>query len=267
MDRPRPRGRKRLRRWHRDNSSLLSRFAGRAILNGRREILDDADALAGRVAEWLLAQALTGSRRFRVSLCGGSTPVRLYERLASDRFRDRFPWQRVHWYWGDERFVPRDHPSSNYRMVHQALLSRVALPLENVHAVPINGSPEAAASRYERSLQEDYGAAELDPARPFFDVTLLGLGADGHTASLLPGDGALEERRRWVVAVRRGRPEARITMTFPLLESSRSAAFLVAGAGKVEALRAVESGLDAGPAARLRPAGELVWFVDRAAAG
>jgi 6-phosphogluconolactonase len=238
-----------------------------AILTGRKEILDDPDALAGRVAEWLTALALSGTGPLRVALSGGSTPAALYTRLASGDLRERFPWSRVHWYWGDERLVPREHPSSNYAMVDRAMLSKVRIPAENVHAMPVHGTPEAAARRYERALQEDYGDERLDPARPFFDVVLLGLGTDGHTASLLPGDPALEEERRWVVAVPHGRPEARITMTLPLLESSRRAAFLVAGAAKAAVLRAIEAGGCDAPAARLRPVGELHWFVDRQAAG
>ena len=120
--------------------------------------------------------------------------------------------------------------------------------------------------RYERALQEVYGGTTLDPARPLFDVTLLGLGADGHTASLLPGESALEERQRWVVAVSHGRPEVRITMTYPVIDSSRSVAFLVTGREKAAILRAIRAGGSEAPASRVRPVGELIWFVDQAAA-
>jgi 6-phosphogluconolactonase len=186
--------------------------------------------------------------------------------LGSDSFRDRFPWHRVSWYWGDERFVSADHPDSNFRMVHRAMLSQAPVPPENVHPVSVDGTPEEAAFRYERSLQEAYGGVILDPARPLFDVTLLGLGADGHTASLLPGQPALEERRRWVVAIPRGRSAARISLTYPALESSRWVAFLVTGAEKAKIFEAIRTGVSDTPAAKLRPAGELIWFVDRAAA-
>jgi len=130
-----------------------------------------------------------------------------------------------------------------------------------------SGSPEKAALRYERTLQAAYGAAALEPSRPLFDVTLLGLGADGHTASLLPGDPLLQERRRWVAAVSHGRPEVRITMTYPVIESSRQVAFLVAGREKAAIVDAIRAGGSPAPAARLRPVGMLTWFLDRAAAG
>jgi 6-phosphogluconolactonase len=235
--------------------------------SGRIEVLADPPALARHVAERLTEAALAANGPFRVSLSGGSTPKALYELLAADDFKRRFPWQRVSWYWGDERFVPYDHPDSNYRMTREAMLAKVPAPPENIHPVPTDGTAEDAARRYERMLQAAYGASTLDPARPLFDVTLLGLGADGHTASLLPGESVLEERRRWVAAVSHGRPEIRITMTYPVIESSRRVAFLVAGAGKAAILRDIRSGDSRAPAARVRPQGELIWFVDRAAAG
>jgi 6-phosphogluconolactonase len=235
-------------------------------ISDRFEILPDQMALARRVAEWMTSAALAAKGTFRVSLSGGSTPKTLYQLLASDEFSSRFPWQRVFWYWGDERFVPHDHPDSNYRMVREAMLTKAPVPPENVYPVPTDGNPQDAASRYERILQEAYGGITLDPARPLFDVTLLGLGADGHTASLLPGEPVLEERRRWVAAVSQGRPEVRITMTYPVIDSSRRAAFLVTGREKAAILRAIRAGGSEVPASRVRPVGELIWFVDQAAA-
>jgi len=234
---------------------------------GQLEVFRDPAALARHAAEWMTAAALAAQAPFRVSLSGGSTPKALYALLASTDFKDRFPWQRVFWYWGDERFVPYDHPESNYRMTREAMLDKVPIPPGNIHPVPADGAPDAAARRYERTLQEAYGAAILDPARPLFDITLLGLGADGHTASLLPGEAVLAERRRWVAPVSHGRPEIRITMTYPVIESSRSVAFLVAGREKAAILRAIRGGSSDVPAARVRPTGALFWFVDRAAAG
>jgi 6-phosphogluconolactonase len=233
----------------------------------RIETLDDAAALARHVAEWMTATALAGEGIFRVSLSGGSTPKALYGLLASDAFVRRFPWDRVQWYWGDERFVPYDHPDSNYRMTREAMLSRAPVPPANVHPIPADGSADDAASRYERTLQAAYGATALDPSRPLFDITLLGLGADGHTASLLPGEPVLEERKRWVAAVSHGRPEVRITLTYPAIESSRHVAFLVAGREKAAMVRTIQAGGSRVPAARVKPSGELIWFVDRAAAG
>jgi 6-phosphogluconolactonase len=233
---------------------------------GRVEVLPDPQALARHVAEWVTATALAATGPFRVSLSGGSTPKALYQLLASDAFCERFPWKRVSWYWGDERFVPYDDPDSNYRMTREAMLSKVPVPPENIHPIPTDGSPDDAALRYERSLQSEYGAAVLDPARPLFDITLLGLGPDGHTASLLPGEPVLEDRKRWVAAVSHGRPEVRITMTYPVIESSRYVAFLVAGHEKAAMFNSIRSGSSDVPAARVKPVGELIWFVDQAAA-
>jgi 6-phosphogluconolactonase len=236
-------------------------------MNGRIEVLPDPPALARHVAEWMTSAALGAKETFRVSLSGGSTPKALFALLASDDFVSRFPWPRVSWYWGDERFVPYDHPDSNYRMTRETMLAKAPVPPTNVHPVPSDGTPDAAASRYESMLQATYGAATLDPARPLFDITLLGLGADGHTASLLPGEPVLQERKRWVAAVAHGRPEVRITMTYPVIESSRKVAFLVTGKEKAAILKSIRSGGTDAPAARVRPVGELVWFADRAAAG
>ena len=234
---------------------------------GRIEILPDPPALARHVADWMTATALTAKGPFRVSLSGGSTPKTLYELLASDEFKGRFPWKQVSWHWGDERFVPHDHPESNYRMVREAMLDKAPVPPENIHPIPTDGTPEEAAREYERRLQRAYGAPTLDPSTPLFDIMLLGLGSDGHTASLLPGEPALEERKRWVVPVSKGRPEVRITLTLPVIDSSRHVAFLVAGRSKAVALTAVRAGDSRLPAARVRPVGELIWSVDRAAAG
>jgi 6-phosphogluconolactonase len=236
-------------------------------MSGRIETFPDPESLARHVAEWMTSAARAAQDVFRVSLSGGSTPKTLYTLLAADEFRNRFPWARVDWYWGDERFVPHDHPDSNYRMTRETMLAKVPIPPENIHPVPTDGTPEDAALRYERTLQAAYGAAVLDPARPLFDITLLGLGSDGHTASLLPGEPVLQERKRWVAAVSHGRPEIRITMTYPAIESSRHVAFLVAGREKAAIFHAIRAGGSQVPAARVRPAGQLLWFVDRAAAG
>ena len=234
---------------------------------GRIEISPNPATLAHYVAEWMTAAARASTGPFRVSLSGGSTPKTLYGLLASDAFRDRFPWERVFWYWGDERFVPYDHPDSNYRMTREAMFSKAPVPPQNIYPVPPDGTPDEAASRYELTLQEAYGATVLDPARPFFDITLLGLGPDGHTASLLPGEPVLDDRKRWVAAVSHGRPEVRITMTYPVIESSRHVAFLIAGKEKAAIFGAIRAGGSQVPAARVKPVGDLIWFVDQAAAG
>ncbi|MGH7115147.1 MAG: 6-phosphogluconolactonase [Stellaceae bacterium] len=228
----------------------------------RIESVKDLEELARRAARWI-ADLAAGSRgRFAICLSGGSTPRRLYQLLAAAPYREAMPWDRVHWFWGDERFVPWDHPDSNYRMAHEALLAHVPAPTQNIHGIETSTEPAAAAHAYERVLKSYYDADTLDPPRPLFDVTLLGLGADGHTASLFPGTTVLEERERWVAEVVGAKPEVRITLTYPSLASSRHTAFLVAGADKREALARVLAGDLELPAARLRPLGELVWFVD-----
>jgi 6-phosphogluconolactonase len=230
------------------------------------EILADPEALARRVADWLLAISTAHEGVFTLALSGGGTPRRLYELLAGPPYRDAFPWQRTHVFWGDERFVPHNDESSNYRMVRDAMLSRVPIPASNIHPVPTEGlTPEAAASEYERELKSFYGGECLDPARPLFAVNLLGLGPDGHTASLFPGTAVLDERDRWVAAVVGPKP-TRITLTYPALESSRHVAFLVTGKEKREIFSRFQHGEDTFPAARLRPIGTLTLFVDAAAA-
>lgn len=234
---------------------------------GEQRVFDDAQALACNAAQWLGDKARAATGRFALCCSGGSTPKRLYELLGRTDVAARFPWHRVHWFWGDERFVPHGHPDSNYGMTRAALLSRVPVPPDNIHAVPTEGlTPEQAAGVYEQTLRDFHGAARLDPAQPLFDVVLLGIGDDGHTASLFPGQPALDETRRWVVAVLGARAEARITLTFPALDSARDAIFLAVGAKKRDVVQRARAGDRALPSARIKPLGTLRWFVDRAAA-
>jgi 6-phosphogluconolactonase len=233
-----------------------------------KQVFRDSDALAHNVAEWLCALALASDRDFAICCSGGSTPKRLYEALAEPAIASRFPWSRVHWFWGDERFVPYDHPDSNYRMVHDALLSRVPAPQGTIHPIPTTPlSPEQAAVAYEATLKNFYGADLITPDRPIFDVTLLGIGPDGHTASLFPGHSALNDTTHWTLPIVGAKSEARITLTYPLLDSSRDAAFLVTGEEKRIVVARAQSGDLTLPAARVRPIGRLHWFMDGAAAG
>ncbi len=239
---------------------------------GELRVSADAEALAHAAADLVLETALAGAGPgagpVRVALSGGSTPKRAYALLGTEPWRGRMPWPRVHWFWGDERFVPPDHAESNFRMTREAMLSRAPVPEGNIHPVPTLGLTAAeAARRYEATLRAAYGADTLDAARPLFHLNLLGLGEDGHTASLIPGEPVLDERTRWVAEVGHGRPEVRITLTYPALDSSAVIAFLVAGAGKRAVLADVRSGTSEVPAARLRPAGRLLFLADRAAAG
>jgi 6-phosphogluconolactonase len=232
------------------------------------EVQPDAEALAQRAADWLLSLA-TARRQgpFAVALSGGSTPRRLYQLLATSPRLEAFPWGRAHWFWGDERFVPHDDPASNYRMTREAMLSRAPVPAANIHAMPTEGLDAAtAALAYERTLQAFYGADRLAPGRPLFDVVLLGLGTNGHTASLFPGMPVLEERRRWVGTMTDAAAGTRLTLTFAALESSRETAFLVAGKDKHDVLRKVLAGDPTQPASHVRPAGTLRFLVDQAAA-
>jgi 6-phosphogluconolactonase len=230
--------------------------------------LPDPATLADHVAAWLLQASQSTEGIFSVALAGGSTPQALYRVLATAAYRSVFPWGRTHWFWGDERFVPPSDPQSNARMVRQALLAHVPVPAANIHAMPTVGlSVQEACTAYQATLAGAYGAAVLDPARPLFDVTLLGLGSDGHTASLFPGSAALDEQMAWVAPGDGPGGEARITLTYPALNSSRRVAFLVEGAGKRAILARLLAGDGDLPAARVRPVGEVIVFADKGAVG
>jgi len=236
----------------------------------RIDVSTDQAALAQRVAQWIVDLACATPGRFAIALSGGSTPKRLYQLLAAAPLRDQMPWQRTHLFWGDDRFVPWDSPDSNYGMARAAMFAHVPIPPGNIHGIPFSGTVAEAAREYEQTLKSYYGAGALNPKRPLFDVVLLGMGPDGHTASLFPGKPALEEHRRWAVEV----PEPglnpfvpRVTLTYPALDSARSVAFVAAGADKMAMMRRVLAGDRALPSARIAPVGELVWFVDRAAYG
>jgi len=236
--------------------------------SGRWRIFETADAVAEHVAEWLCALTCAHDGKFAICLSGGSTPRRLYQRLAAPTFASRLPWNRIHWFWGDERFVPHDNPVSNYRMAYDSLFSRVPISKDHLHPIPTEGlSPQQAAANYQALLQRCYGRKRLNQNRPIFDVTLLGVGEDGHTASLFPGSLALKENRQWVLAVIGEAPETRITLTYPVLDSSRNLVVLATGTNKRGILERIRAGDTSLPAARIRPIGNLCWFVDRTALG
>lgn len=233
-------------------------------------IVDGDTALALAAAEeWRLrsSAAVAASGRFAVVLAGGSTPRPLYALLADPGapHRAALPWARTHVFFGDERTVPPDHVESNYGMARDVLLARVPVPPENVHRIRGEEDPEVAAKGYEDGLRAFFGPA------PRFDLVLLGLGADGHTASLFPGSLALEERSRLVAA-----PFVpalgvhRITLTLRALDAASRVVFLVSGASKAPALARIlsgEPGAAALPAARVRPTdGSVLWLVERGAA-
>ncbi|HEX7389441.1 MAG TPA: 6-phosphogluconolactonase [Acidiphilium sp.] len=233
-------------------------------------VVPDAEAFAEAGAR-LFADAVTAvSDRFVVGLAGGSTPKTLYQRLAAAPYRQKIRWSAIDFVLGDERFVSPDDDDSNLHMIRMALFDQLDHAPPRVHPVPFDGlTVEKAAVSYEKTLKSLYGAEQLAPGRPFFDICFLGMGNDGHTASLLPGQAKLlDERNRWVLPVTEGRPEARVTLTFPVLESAKLVIFAVTGAGKQPMLDRILSGEERDvPAARLRPQGRLLWLVDRAAAG
>ena len=247
-------------------------------MRGRLHVAPDADALARAAADEFQVYALEAIRargRFTVALAGGDTPRAAYAQIAATwkNWGDGpLDWSRVHLFWGDERHVPADDPRSNYRMARETLISHVPLPPSNIHPVPAAlPDPRDGASRYEAMLREFF---ELDArAFPSFDLVLLGMGADGHTASLFPGDEALEEVRRLAVATPGpgdGVGDWRVTLTLPVLNRAASVVVLVSGARKAATLRRVLEGPAVEPllpAQRLNPeSGSLVWMADREAA-
>jgi 6-phosphogluconolactonase len=233
-------------------------------ISGRMEILDSPQALAARAADFI-ADAIRGcAAPFRLCLSGGSTPRAAYNLLAK---RTGMDWGCTELFFGDERFVPPDNPDSNYRMVRETLMAGGLVQPRALLAMSTDGTPQSCADAYEEILRQQYGASILDPAVPLFDLMLLGLGNDGHTASLIPGQPVLKERTRWVAPVPQGRDEVRLTLTYPVIESSRVTLFLVAGADKAQVVARVRSGDTALPAGALQPSGEVVWLLDRAAAG
>jgi 6-phosphogluconolactonase len=236
---------------------------------------EDGAELARAAAEELTrraADAVRARARFSVALSGGSTPRRLYRLLAdpAQPFRDRIDWSATHFFWGDERHVPPDHPDSNYRMAREALLDVVPVPAGNVHRMRGEEADAArAAAEHEAELRAFFSSDFSD--QPRFDLVLLGLGADAHTASLFPGGEAVRERERWVVAPWVEKLASwRLTLTPPVLNRAAAVIFLVQGEEKAEAVRAVLEGdpdPDRYPAQVVRPEnGDLLWLVDDAAA-
>jgi len=230
----------------------------------------DAAALVEAAASLLAescAEAVRARGRFHLALSGGSTPRALYARLASGSVRPPVPWSQIEWWWGDERHVPPDDSQSNYRMAAEALLNHVPIDPRRVHRMKGEDPDAAHAARaYERDLVTVFGLAAGE--RPRIDVVLLGLGPDGHTASLFPGTAAVAERDRLVVAndVPAMRT-TRLTMTLLVLNAARLVVFLVSGAEKAPILGRVLAGRDDLPARRVQPSdGELIWLVDDAAA-
>jgi 6-phosphogluconolactonase len=231
-------------------------------------VVPDSNSLADAAAKRLVARIAPNPQQVRICLTGGSTPRRLYELLATSPWREQIPWPRVHWFMTDDRFVPEDNSLSNIGMARTAFLDACA-PSENVHAIPTTAaSPDEAAKLYERDLKS-FHSSGLDQEPPLFDLVLMGIGPDGHTASLFPNAPALSEQKQWVVGV----PHAnvapfvpRVSLTFPCLASTREMLFLVSGDEKRDILSRALSGDDL-PAIRAQSMhGETVWLLDQSAA-
>ena len=230
------------------------------------EVLADKPSLVERAQEIILSRldmAIEAEDRFTIALSGGSTPKTLYEALSSQNL----PWSKIHIFWGDERYVPSTHPDSNQLMVGQAWLNKVEIPAENIHPMDTSGKdPNQDASKYEAQLQQFF---QTKPGKfPAFDLILLGMGDDGHTASLFPHTEALKVRDR-LIAVGNKDGQPRLTFAIPLINKAKCVMFLVAGANKRSALKevfATQGDETQYPSRSIDPEGELLWLLDSAAA-
>jgi 6-phosphogluconolactonase len=215
----------------------------------------------------VLAEAAIASQgRFAVALSGGSTPRRFYALLGASPYRDDVDWNRVHVFWADERCVPPVHGESNFKLVHEALFSRVPVPEDNIHRIRGEEGPDAAAGIYEEDIRKFFS-----PDKPAFDLIVLGVGEDGHTASIFPDAAAAHETTRIVAPVHRDSHDIpRVTLTLPLINLSAHVLVLASGRSKSAIVRAILSGEDPGqyPAGLVHPVnGDLMWFLDHEAAG
>jgi 6-phosphogluconolactonase len=233
-------------------------------------IKDDSASLAVAAADIfaLTAKECVAERgRFVVAVSGGSTPRAAHRLLTEEPYRSGIQWEKVHIFWVDERCVPEDHPASNYGAARKDFLDRVTVPAEQIHPMTGDAVPEETALTYQRELEAFFGLGEGEP--PVFDLICLGIGKDGHTASLFPAQRALDEKQRWVVAVKGGDPNvSRLTMTYPILNRASQIVFVAFGREKAAIVKSVvEMGEEKLPAQRIRPVnGRLTWLLDREAA-
>jgi 6-phosphogluconolactonase len=242
------------------------------VTNREIIICRDTDELSRKAAEQFVAlarQAIAARGRFSVALSGGSTPRALYSLLAAGEFSERLAWRQIHLFWGDERCVPPDHAESNFRMVEESLLSRTMIPTENVHRMAGEKAPQVAAAEYEVELRKHFHID--DDSLPRFDLILLGLGEDGHTASLFPDSPALRETEHLVATAYVEKLDAhRLTLTFPVINNAARIIFLVAGQSKANVVKEIlgnEAGMAMYPAARIAPhSGKCAWMITADAA-
>ncbi|WP_298871516.1 6-phosphogluconolactonase [uncultured Bradyrhizobium sp.] len=230
-------------------------------------VVADAQALAQAAAERVMARIAANPGRIAICLTGGSSPKKLYQLLGSDAYRGKIPWDRVHWFIGDERFVPESDPLNNMAVARANFLDRNA-PSGHIHPIPTTAeNPDDSADAYARELKAFYGSEDLDPAHRLFDLVLMGAGPDGHTASLFPGYPGIEETARWVVGVPKANVAPfvpRVSLTLPALASCHEMLFEISGHDKQPILTRLLNGENL-PALRARSHGETVWLVDRAA--
>jgi 6-phosphogluconolactonase len=232
-------------------------------------IYSDLHELSSAVAELfrsLAGTAVSERGGFTTALSGGSTPRELYALLAKKPFCEHIAWERVHLFWADERCVPPSHDDSNFKLVQELLLSRVAIPPENIHRIKGERGAVQAAADYERELKAYFG----ENGYPLLDLVILGVGADGHTASLFPGSSQVGERNRLVLPVSLGyRKKDRVTLSLPVLNHSKHVLFLASGTAKQSVIKSIlaEGNPDGLPAGLVRPmSGACMWFLDQDAA-
>jgi 6-phosphogluconolactonase len=256
------------------NSSNATGGSGERRKDNEIVVCRDRDDLGRKAADLFLEEAeraIAARGCFSVALSGGATPRALYQRLAGLPFSEKIPWAKVHLFWGDERAVPPDHPDSNYRMAYETLIAHVPIPPENVHRMPAEKENlQTAAEEYEETLRRFFKLSKGE--WPSFDLILLGVGPDGHVASLFPGSPALEEKKRWVIAVYVERlKSSRLTLTLPVLNRGREILFLAAGKEKAETIRDILSDHSPRtdlPARRVQPDnGGKIFLLDQEAAG
>ena len=232
-------------------------------------IANDAKQLSEELASWIgdcILEVLKSQDRFTFVLSGGSTPKKLYYLLAASPYKETIPWDKLHFFWGDERAVPFEDDRNNAKMCYEELLDKVPVIAEQIHVMRTDIEPEASAAEYEKILKEYFVDSETT-----FDLVLLGMGDDGHTLSLFPGTKVIHETESWVNTFFLAAQDMyRITLTAPVVNAAKYVAFMAVGTGKAETLKSVlegETNLDKFPSQIIKPEnGELHWFVDEAAA-
>ncbi|MDY6791793.1 MAG: 6-phosphogluconolactonase [Thermodesulfobacteriota bacterium] len=213
------------------------------------------------------SETVAKSGRFAVAISGGSTPRSMHRLLGEHPFKSAIPWDKTDLFWVDERCVAKNHPDSNFGAAKKDFLARVPIPRGHIHPLRDDLSPEEGARWYQQKLVTFFQLKEHE--FPLFDLIFLGIGTDGHTASLFPGQSALNEMKRWVVAVKGGKPDVRrLTLTFPVINRGKQIVFMISGKQKASVVKSALTGIPSGlPAQRVQPiTGKLIWLLDREAA-